>query len=339
MTALSRISFLLLILPLLAACSAPGGSRNADPADYPTGFYSPRHADGFALKSAAGDSTRLMLEVYRPDTMRIAIPRGGFGRFVCMSSTNVGMLDAIGRSDRVVGVSGRQYLTNAAVRSAAAEVGYEGAMDYESLLAVQPDIVLIYGIGGESQLAAKLSELGVTYVYISDFEEQSPLARAEWTVALGALAGTDARDYMARVEAAYRPVSDSVAVMLNAPYGGSWFIPGKGSYMSRLISDAGGRITAPQPDGTDSRPIDIEVAVPALNSARIWLNPGQVTDAASARRLAPHARFGGEIWNQTPDFYESGAARPDAVVGELRQIFAGNADGADGTMRYFTRLR
>lgn len=336
MTLLSRI--ILLLIPLIAAaCSAPR-STDVDPADYSAGFYTPRHAAGFAIKSAAADSTRLMLEVYRPDTMRIAIPQGGFRRIVCMSSTNVGMLSAIGRSDRVVGVSGRQYLTNAEVRARAAEVGYEGAMDYESLLAVQPDIVLIYGIGGESQLAAKLSELGVTYLYISDFKEQSPLARAEWTVALGALAGADARDYMARVEAAYQPAEPSVPVMLNAPYGGSWFIPGTDSYMSRLISDAGGHLTAPQHPGTDSRPIDIETAVPALDAASIWLNPGQVTDAASARRLASHARFGGEIWNQTPDFYESGAAHPDAVVSELQQIFAGNADSGT-TLRYFTRLR
>lgn len=325
----------IIVATVLAACS---GRRNAeaDPSDYPETFYTPRYASGFTLRNAEGDTTRLMLEVNSPRKMYVAIPQGGFRSIVCMSSTYVGLLDAVGTTGRISAVSSREYLTNEEVKRRVADVGYDGAMDYESLLSAKPDIALIYGIGGESAIAVKLEELGVNYVYISDFIEQNPLGKAEWMVALAALTGTDGRRTFEEVVRGYEPVSGDVAVMLNAPYGGAWFIPGTESYMTRLIADAGGRLTISQPAGIDSKPADMEVAVPALNRAQVWLNPGQVASAEQARSLVPHADFRGRIWNQTPDFYESGAARPDLVLRELQRIFNGSADS---TLHYFTPLK
>lgn len=328
-------SALLLLLPLIfTACTRVVKINEA--ADYTTVAYTPNHATGFELRSLPGDSSMMMLEVYRPDTMRIVIPRGGFGSLLCMSSTYVGALSTLGTADRIVAVSGRDYLTDSDVKARAVEVGYEGAMNYEALLAAKPDIALIYGIGGQSALAAKLEELSVPYVYINDFKEQDPLGRAEWMVALGALTGVDGRARFTEIAGNYQPTAGSVPVMLNAPYGGTWFIPGKENYMSKLISDAGATIVAPQADGSDSGTIDLEEALPALAEASIWLNPGQVTSLAQVKDLVPKAKFNGSVWNQTPDFYESGTARPDLVVKELQSIV--NATAPD-SMRYFIRLK
>ena len=328
------------LIPLLiAACCSCTHTVSIDtlPDDFSTEVYTPSHATGFRLLACDSDSTLLALEVYRPDTMRIAIPRGGFTQLLCMSSTYVGALTTIGADDRIVAVSGKQYLTNRRVAERAAEVGYEGAMDYEALLAAKPDLALIYGVGGESALAAKLAELSVPYVYISDFEEQSPIGRAEWMVALGALAGVDGTERFEQIRQAYRPVADSTAaVMINAPYSGSWFIPGRDNYMSQLLRDAGARLTAPQPSGYESRPIDREQALPALERADYWLNPGQAETMEQVRALVPQAKFGGSVWNQTPDFYESGASRPDLVLEELQKIFSASAPDS---MRYFKRIR
>lgn len=324
----------ILLLTLLASC-ASRPVQEEDTSAYTAEFYTPEYAGGFALKCLPDDSTRLILEVYSPDTMRVAIPQGGFGSLACMSSTYVGMLRAAGGADRIVAVSRRDLLTDADVSSRSVEIGYEGAMDYESLLASGAELTLIYGVGGESAIAGKLAELGVPYIYITDFEEQDPLGRAEWMVALGALAGQDARQKFAAVAQAYKPAEGSVSVMVNAPYGGAWFMPGRSNYMSRLINDAGGRLTATQPEGVESKPIDMEIAIPALNSSAIWLNPGRVSSREEAERLVPHASFRGSIWNQTSDFFESGAARPDLVLRELQLIFNGlQAD----SLHYFHKL-
>lgn len=304
--------------------------------DFTNEVYSPSYATGFRIYSPANDTTRLMLEVYRPDTMRIIIPEGGFGSLLCMSSTYVGALAAIGADSAVVAVSNREYICNPTVKSRAAEAGYDGAMDYEAILAAKPDLALIYGIGGRNPAESKFDELAIPTVYIHDFEEQQPLGRAEWIVALGALCGRDARSTFSKIADAYEPAAGETRVMMNAPYQGTWFIAGKDNYMTRLVEDGGGKICARQPEGVSSRPMDLEEALPALAHAEIWLCPGMVSTAAEARRLVPKGDFSGEIWNQTPDFCESGATRPDLVTKELNKIFTFSAPDS---MRYFIRLK
>lgn len=320
---------------LMSACTRLVSLKDAEACTHPA--YEPEYAHGFRLLCNPEDSALMALEVYRPDTMRISIPRGGFRSLVCMSSTYVGALSTLGADSCIAAVSGSRYLTNRAVADRAVDVGFEGAMDYEKLLSVKPDLALIYGVGGESSLAAKLSELSVPYVYIADFEEQNPLGRAEWLVAIGALVGVDGREKFREICEAYQPAPDSVAaVMINAPYSGSWFIPGADNYMSQLLHDAGARLTVQQPEGVESRPIDLEQALPALRQADFWLNPGQAETAEQVRALVPKADFNGRIWNQTADFFESGASHPHLVLNELQQIFRSQAPDS---MRYFRRIK
>lgn len=325
-----------IILALIFCCCTRVVTINESD-NYNRPVYQPRFATGFRVLANDYDSTLLALEVYRPDTMRIVIPRGGFSRLMCMSSTYVGALSTLGADSAIVVVSGKKYLTNRKVASRATEVGFEGAMDYESILAAKPELALIYGIGGKSPLATKLEELAIPYIYISDFEEQSPLGRAEWLVALGALVGIDASETFIKISEAYQPATDAKAtIMINGPYSGNWFIPGSENYMSRLLHDSGGRLNISQPEGYESRPIDLELALPALESADFWLFPGQVETLQQSRQLVPKARFGGEVWNQTGDFYETGASRPDLVIDELKQILSRQAPDS---LRYFYRLK
>ncbi len=326
-----------LILTALIMCGCTRFVAIDKPDDFNRTAYEPAYATGFRLLANDRDSTLLALEVYRPDTMRIAIPRGGFSRLMCMSSTYVGALSTLSADSAIVAVSCKQYLTNRNVANRAAEVGYEGAMDYESILAAKPELALIYGIGGKSPLAAKLDELSIPYIYIADFEEQSPLGRAEWLIALGALTGIDATETFSQIADAYKPAdSNNSTVMVNGPYSGNWFVPGSENYMSQLLHDAGARLNVGQPEGYESRPIDLEVALPALEGADFWLFPGQVETLAQTQQLVPKARFSGEVWNQTGDFYETGASRPDLVIGELKQIFSHQAPDS---LRYFFRLK
>lgn len=301
-------------------------------------YYEPDYASGFRIKSLPDDSTSLMIEVYSPDTARIVIPRGGFRRVVAMSSTYVAHLELSDRVDRLVGVSSPQYISSPAVRAMSLpDVGYDGAMNYERLLTVKPEIVMLYGVGGPSPIVPKLEELGIPYIYISDFSEQLPLGRVEWLVASGALTGADMRAVFDEIRAAYVPTKGDKAVMMNAPYGGTWFIPGMEGYMSRLINDAGAKIVAPQRSGSDSTPIDSEEALNALTKADLWLCPGAATNRAELDMAVPKAHFYGDIWNQTADFYESGAVRPDSVLRELKMIVQGTTP-AD-SLRYFYKVK
>ena len=70
---------------------------------------------------------------------------GDAERIVAMSSTHIAMLDAIGEVDRVVGVSGIDYISNPDIqarRDRIGDVGYEGNINYELLLSLDPDLLL-----------------------------------------------------------------------------------------------------------------------------------------------------------------------------------------------------
>ena len=109
-----------------------------------------------------------------------------------MSSTYIAMLDALGEPQRVVGVSGIDYISNPYVAShkeQIGDVGYDGNMNYERLLSLSPDIVLLFGVSGASAMEPKLRELGIPYAYMGEYLEQSPLGKAEWLVAVAEIAG------------------------------------------------------------------------------------------------------------------------------------------------------
>ena len=75
-----------------------------------------------------------------------------------------------------------------------------------------------------------------------------------------------------------KKVADSIlgtpSVMLNVPYGDSWFMPSTQSYVARLIADAGGRYIYQKNTGNASIPVDLEEAYLLASDADMWLNVG-----------------------------------------------------------------
>lgn len=113
-----------------------------------------------------------------------------------MSSTHIAMLDAIGETGRVVGVSGIDYISNPDIqarRDSVGDVGYEGNINYELLLSLDPDLVLLYGVNGASSMEGKLKELDIPFMYVGDYLEESPLGKAEWLLALSEIIGNGRR--------------------------------------------------------------------------------------------------------------------------------------------------
>lgn len=347
--------------------SCVGGGHSYE--EFTQTVYLPTHASGFrVLKVPGAEST--LLEVVNPwqgaDSVKryVFIARGGevpppgalsvnashSPRVVCMSTSQIGLLSAFGADSLVVGVSGIDYVTDSLIvahRNQIADVGFDGSVDYERLLSVRPDLVLLYGVGGASPMEEKLNELGIPYAYIGEYLEQSPLGRAEWMVALGELVGRRAEAEAAFVPVAnaydsLRNLADSIAchpgVMLNAPYSDVWFMPPVSSYMVRLIADAGGRYLYPENQSGVSQPIDIEVAATLVGNADVWLQPGQAHDLAQLRQMVPKLSVKCPVFNSSPDFWESGVARPDLVLSDLMNIMSGAKD-SDSIMTYFRELK
>lgn len=125
------------------------------------------------------------------DTLRVAEP---LQKIVCMSTSHVGFLDAIGAADAVAAVSGLAFVSSPAMRERiaegrVAEAGYDAAPAYETLVQLRPDVVLSYSLGGDTEMDGRLRALGLRVFTLYEHLETHPLARAEYVRLFGALTG------------------------------------------------------------------------------------------------------------------------------------------------------
>lgn len=359
-------SFVTIILAAILGVTAGCSRTDTATSSSQTLLYTPRYAHGFSL---TGDSTAVTLNVFNPwqgaDSVTISqtFSRAAT-RIIAMSTTHVALLDAIGATDCIVGVSGKRYINNPHIanNSNIVEVGYEGStIDYEAIAASGADLVLLYGVNGASSMEQKLRELGIPYMYIGDYLEQHPLGKAEWMVALGAVTGhlNHARQVFAREDSLYTALRNSSQadgterprVMLNAPYAGNWLLPPRNSYILQLIDDAGGQPVFNPAEGSSSQAVSFEEAYVMLDKADLWLNVNNYTTMAELLDANPKLASSRpvtdkHVYNNNGrlnaaggnDYYESAVARPSEILREMRYILHPGNDSMQEHLRYYRHL-
>ncbi len=361
-----RFTTYLAVLFLALGCS---GRVSSGIENFDNDIYIPTYASGYIIASDEEGNT--LIRVTRPWQGEATIEQrlaifgskeqakgyegqhiiGHASRIVCMSSSHIAMLDAIGHTGSIVGVSGKQYIFNPAISTnpEVIDIGYDSNIDYEALLSLRPDLVLMYGITAEnSAVTAKFRELNIPYLYLGDYTEQSPLGKAEWIVAIGEIVGCRelGAETFKGIEQRYNAIKSSVIsearpkVMFNMPYQDVWYMPSDDSYMVQLLEDAGGEYIYKGKNPTGgSKAISLEEALILVNGADIWLNPSQVTTIDELCASAPHFAGcavvkRGEVYNNNrirtahggSDFWESATVRPDIVLNDMANIMRGKAD-------------
>lgn len=357
------IFLVLLCIFLMTGCQTSGVMDGSHPA------AGCRYASYFSILTSTEDSLYVRGVVAispsdgTTDTLMLHAP---LSKIVCMSSSSVSALSAVGADSVIVGVSGLDYLSDQEVlaRSELGEVcdlGYGDSFDFETLVRLSPDLVVAYTVGeSDPPFLAKIRRLGLPVLVIYDHLETHPLARAEYVRLFGALTGrlSEADAFFRNVCDAYLALcaededGDPVRVLMNIPYSDSWYIPGRESYMSRLVRDAGGLVMGAE-NGSASRVITIEEAYRLSQKADMWLCPGYcrtMDQLISQHHLFPHfgpVEKGYPVYNNIRkmnagggnDFWESGALRPDLILQDLRKIFSPSASADRLELNYFIRLQ
>lgn len=365
---------------VLTAC----GGRVRSVSEYGEELYSPRYSEGFSIYGAGDSSSVLVIrnpwQGAEGVVTELFLSRGGekapagftgqsvavpLRKVVCLSSSHVAYLDALGELDAVAGVSGARYISNPVISERYAsgkvkDVGYDTNINYELLAGLRPDLVFVYGVGGENTaLTAKMHELGIKTLYIGEYLEDSPLGKAEWVVPFGEMFGkrTQAESIFGGIASRYEGMKEQAAllegrpkVMLNSPYRDVWFVPGDRSYMVTLINDSGGEYIFAGEDSSVSRPVSGEAAYMAVSEADVWLNPNQ---ARTIKELVgQNPKFGNipvvknrRVYNATrrstdsggSDFWESGTLHADRVLEDMIMIMHPGWN-LHGELYYFERL-
>ena len=307
MNALKNLSLILLLSLAFTGCHNKSSKIN----DFNLLLYAPEYASGFDIKGAGGkesvlitvrnpwqgaDSVTTWLFIVRngeevPEGFAGQVLKGDAKRIVAMSSTHIAMLDAIGEVRCITGVSGIDYISNPDIqarRDSIGDVGYEGNINYELLLSLDPDLVLLYGVNGASAMESKLEELDIPFMYVGDYLEESPLGKAEWMVVLSEVTGTDAGG---RYIYQKNTGNASIPIDLEEAY--------------LLASDADMWLNVGMANSLD----DLKASCPKFTDTRCFKN-GEVYNNNARTNTA-----GGN------DYYESAVVNPDIVLRDLVKIF------------------
>lgn len=358
----SIYTFILFSLLFLTSCIS---NKKTSLEAFNQDIYTPEYAAGFKILGATNVQSTL-IQVFNPwqgskeVEMSYFISRNGeqaptgftgptipagAKRIVCMSSSYIAMLDALGQVNRIVAVSGIDYVSNPYIlahKDSIKDMGPE--MNYELLLGLKPDIVLLYGIGdAQTAITDKLKELSIPYIYMGEYLEESPLGKAEWMVVLSEL--TDSREkgieifseipkrYLS-LKALTESVGQCPTVMFNMPWNDSWVMPSTKSYMAQLVADAGAEYIYKENSSNSSTSIGLETAYGLIQKADYWINVGSATSLDELKTVNPKFADAKAVRERTVynnnlrltptggnDYWESAVVHPDMVLRDLIHIF------------------
>lgn len=271
-------------------------------------------------------------------------------KVVCLSTSHIGFLDALGVHNSLVGSRNpeliysaelhEKYLNGDLVSVGAAE------LNLEKLVAMDADVVFasVYDARGMKEVE-QMRHLNIPVVLISEFLEEQPLRKAEWIKFFAAFFGKEiqhkADSIFSVLEESYIKTKSKLAsiekrpeVFTGLPWGGNWYVPGGKSFQANFIKDAGAEYLFSDNLKINSFVVDFEVMLQKGIEIPYWIN---VSDAESrAEILEMDNRFSyfdafekGNIYNNNArkntaggnDYWESGAVRPDIVIKDLATIF------------------
>jgi iron complex transport system substrate-binding protein len=270
-------------------------------------------------------------------------------KIICMSTTHVAMISALGEESSISGVSGTGFifsgsLINNIEKGLVKDVGYESNLNKELILNISPDLIMMYGIGNESAgYVGKIKELGVKVIFNADYLETDPLGKAEWIKLFGALYcknGLADSIYNSEVEQ-YNNLKSMISlnikerpkVLLGLPFKDTWYISPGNSFISKLIIDAGGNYLWQNTQSSVSMPFGLENVFLKALTADFWLNIGSVNtrediSVVDTRLTGLQCYKNGNLYNNNKrvtfnggnDYWESGTVYPHLILKDIASI-------------------
>jgi iron complex transport system substrate-binding protein len=297
-----------------------------------------------------------------PDSLRSkTIIKTPVNRVIVFSTTHVGFIASLSKSSTIVGVSGKDFISDSTVRSSlekkeCLDIGFAPNIDFESILLLKPDLVFLYGLDPSvSSLVKRLEDAGIKSVLVSEFLEDHPLGKAEWIKFFSVFFESEdsAENIYSEVMQNYEKLklsclkqTEKPLVLVGLPWKDTWYMAGGKSFTSKFIEDAGGLYLWNENLNSDFIPLDLESVFQKSVNADIWINIGSAASRSEILSIDPRLSYlpafqKGMLFNNNlrinatggNDFWESGAVRPDWVLHDLISIFHG--DSSVSTDLYF----
>jgi iron complex transport system substrate-binding protein len=270
-------------------------------------------------------------------------------KIICMSTTHVIMISALGEAQSIAGMSGTGFIYSTDLnknveQGLIADVGYDADLNKELILRIAPDLIMMYGIGSESEsYTNKIKELGVKVVFDADYLETDPLGRAEWIKFFGALYcrenladsiyQKEVEEYSKLKSFIDRNSKSKPKVLLGFPYKDTWYVSPGNSFISKMITDAGGNYLWQDTRSSISMPLGIENVYLRGLTADYWLNIGSVSSRNEIMNVDPRLNDlpcfkNDNLFNNIKrinanggnDYWESGSLYPHLILKDIATI-------------------
>lgn len=266
---------------------------------------------------------------------------------VAVDSPHIGVLNELSSIDKITGVGYANYIYNEKVRSKIESgeiksVGNEQTINVEQIVELAPELVIATGNQQINNSLEQISAFGIPVMYVMEWMDLNPLARAEWIKIVGAFLDKEqeADSIFNRIEQSYLQmaakanyIEEKPDVLLGNVYGGSWYMAAGGSYFAHFLKDAGASYYWFADSSAGSLALSFEEVVDKQLNADFWLNPGMSTDlnelqAEEGRYISFKAFKNKNVYNAIKrqnevganDYFESSTMKPHLVLADIIKI-------------------
>lgn len=260
----------------------------------------------------------------------------------------IAYLEELNAIDIITGVNQIDFIFNPTIhdfykQNKIEEIGSFNELYIEKILLNQPDLLISTSTPTLAKFHELLIQQGVKILFIDEYEELNPLARAEYLKVFGLLIGKEkeAEQLFEEIETNYHNIQSQVAqlnqkrptILSNQIYGDIWYLPGGKSFQAQLFKDAGGEYLWSDNPSEYLINLSFETVFEKANDADYWLNVGDSQNLESLIASYPNYAWFKAFqqkkvynWSQSMttkggnDYFETGTARPDLVLKDLAAI-------------------
>ncbi|MFY0483637.1 ABC transporter substrate-binding protein [Flavobacterium sp. PLA-1-15] len=208
---------------------------------------------------------------------------------VVTSTTHIPSLEMLEVENTLVGFPNLDYISSEKVRALidagkVKELGNNQTLNTEVIIDVAPDVFIGYGIDNKNPTLDNLEKSGLKIMLNGDWNEQTPLGKAEWIKFFGYLYDLDekADQIFSDIEKEYnttlalaKKATSKPTILAGDMFEGTWYLPKGGSWGSLLLAQAGGNYLWSDSEGTGSLSLSFETVLEKAKDADFWITSGQ----------------------------------------------------------------
>jgi iron complex transport system substrate-binding protein len=266
---------------------------------------------------------------------------------VVTSTTHIPSLEMLNEEKTLVGFPNLAYVSSEKVRALIdakkiKELGNNQSLNTEVLIDLQPNVIIGYGLDNNNPTLDNLEKSGLKVLLNGDWNEQTPLGKAEWIKFFGALYDKQEQaneifskienEYLKTIEIAKKAIAKPT-ILAGDIFEGKWYLPSGTSWGSLILKEANSNYLWKETTGTGSLSLSFETVFEKAKEADFWITSGQFSKFKEMTDANPHyeqfkafqnknvysfagrkGKTGGVL------YYELAPNRPDIVLKDLVKI-------------------